>query len=202
MKKKTGQRNHGRYKGITREDIKEKALELFLAKGFHATSTTELCRHLGISKPTLYWHFKNKEDLLFYAHQKLMFELLDPIMESMKRIRDPLDRLEYFIREYVSVICKYPVLKLLVHESMSLEQGHSDWIKDHWRKLLKVLRSALKELKEEGRAKNINDTFAALSLFGMCTWPYYWFDYSKPEGAEELMESIHDTFLNGILKQG
>ena len=197
--KKTVQR-HGRYKGITREHIKEKALELFLAKGYCATSTTELCKHLGISKPTLYWHFKNKEDLLFYAHQELMFKLLDPIMENMQRTQDPLERLQYFIREYVRVICKYPVLKLLVHESMFLDQEHSDWITDHWRKLLKVLRSTLKELQEEGRAKKLNDSFAALSLFGTCTWTYYWFDYSRPEGVEELIENIQETFLKGILE--
>ena len=185
--KKTGQR-HGRYKGITREHIKEKALELFLAKGYYATSTMELCRHLGISKPTLYYHFKNKEGVLFYAHQELMFELLDPIMEEMKRIRDPLERLQYFIGAYIRVICKH------------LDQEHSDWITDHWRQLLKVLRTALKELRDEGHAKEMNDSFTALSLFGMCTWPYYWFDYTRPEGVEELITNIQEIFLKGILK--
>jgi len=199
-KKLTVQKSHARYKGMNKETIKEKALELFLAKGYHATSTAELCRHLKISKPTLYWHYKNKEDLLYYAHQELMLEYLDPIRESMKRIEDPLERLEYFIKEYVAVICKHPELKLLVHESMSLDQEHSDWISNHWRELLNVLRSALKELKEDGRAKkSIDDAFTALSLFGMCTWTYYWFDYKRPEGVVALAENILDVFFNGIL---
>jgi len=174
-------------------------MNLFLAKGFHGTSTAEICKDLNISKPTLYWHFKNKEDLLFYAHQDLMNKLLHSIMKAMKEIRDPLERLKYFIQEYVKIICRYPELKLLVHESMYLDEEHSRWITDQWRGLLVSLNTIFQELKKEGRIKNLKDSFTSLSLIGMCTWPYYWFDYTRPEGVDYLVKNIQDIFLGGIL---
>jgi AcrR family transcriptional regulator len=194
-----GKRNV-RYKGVTRDEIKELAMELFLTKGYHGTSTAEICQELGISKPTLYWHFKNKEDVLFYAHQDLTQKLLIPILDRMKEIEDPLERLRYFIHEYVSVISKNPVLRLLVHENMFLKPEHSEWITSHWKDLLKLLRESLQQLTEQGRVKHLNDAFAALNLIGMCTWSYYWFDYSRPEGVDGLIKTIEEIFLKGILE--
>jgi AcrR family transcriptional regulator len=174
-------------------------MDLFLAKSYHGTSTAEICEHLGISKPTLYWHFKNKEDLLFYAHKDLVNRLLDRIIDAMKEIEDPLERLTFFINEYVRIICKYPELKLLVHESMFLDEEHYKWITDRWSGVLSSLKTIFQELKKQGRMRNLKDSFTALSLFGMCTWPYYWFDYTRPEGVEGLIENIQDIFLRGIL---
>ena len=190
-----------RHKGITKDEIIEKSLELFLEKGYHGTSTAQICNSLGISKPTLYWHFKNKQELVFYAHKNLMNSLLRPILDKMEKCNDPLERIEMFIEEYVRVICKNPVLRLLVQENPYLDAANSKWIVKHWQVLLKLLRKSIKQLQDEDRAKNLDDAFAALNLIGMCTWPYYWFDYSRPGGIEQLIENIKTTFFNGILKQ-
>lgn len=190
-----------RHKGVTRDEITEKAMALFLVKGYHGTSTAELCQELGISKPTLYWHFKNKEEVLYYAHRDLMQRLLIPMLDRMKEIEDPLERLRYFISEHVRIICRYPVLRLLVHENMFLEPEHSDWITSHWKELLNLLRGSLRQLTERGRTKHLNDAFTALSLIGMCTWTYYWFDYSRAEGIDGLIGTIEEIFLGGVLEQ-
>ena len=192
---------NSRHKGITKEAIMDKSLELFLEKGYHGTSTAQICDSLGISKPTLYWHFKNKQELVFYAHKNLMTSLLRPILDKMEKCNEPLERIEMFIEEYVRVICKNPVLRLLVQENPYLDGANSKWIVKHWQVQLKLLRKSIRQLQDEDRAKNLQDAFAALNLIGMCTWPYYWFDYSRPEGIEELIENIKTTFFSGILKQ-
>jgi AcrR family transcriptional regulator len=192
--------NNSRYKGISKDEILEVAMKLFHAKGYHGTSTAEICQCLGISKPTLYWYFKNKEEILFSAHESLMESLLIPIIKGMEGIDDHLERLKYFINEYVPVICANPKLRILVHESMFLDPEHSGVITDNWRKMLKCLRESLQGLELQGRTKPLNPSFIAMSLIGMCTWPYYWFDYSRPEGMSVLVENIAEMFFQGILK--
>jgi AcrR family transcriptional regulator len=191
---------NSRHKGITKDEIMEKALELFLEKGYHGTSTAQICKSLGISKPTLYWHFKNKQELVFYSHKSLVNSLLRPILDKMEKCKDSRERIELFIEEYVRVICRNPVLRLLVQENAYLDAKNSKWIIKHWQVLLKLLRKSISELQDEDRAKNLQDSFSALNLIGMCTWPYYWFDYSRPEGVEGLIENIKKTFFDGILK--
>jgi AcrR family transcriptional regulator len=192
---------NSRHKGITKDEIMEKSLEMFLEKGYHGTSTAQICDSLGISKPTLYWHFKNKQELVFYAHKNLVNSLLRPILDKMEKCNEPLKRIEMFIEDYSRVICKNPVLRLLVQENAYLDATHSQWVVKHWKVLLKLLRKSLRQLQDEDRAKNLDDAFAAMNLIGMCTWPYYWFDYSRPEGIEQLIDNIKITFFNGILKQ-
>lgn len=46
-----------------RDFILDKAKELFIQRGYAATSMDELVRHIGVSKGSIYYHFKSKEEL-------------------------------------------------------------------------------------------------------------------------------------------
>lgn len=190
----------GRHKNISPEEIQEAAIGIILEKGYHATSTADICRALGISKPTLYWHFKNKEALLFSVHKDHVDNLLKPILVEMDNVDDPLERLKFFIRRYVKIICTHRELKLLVDENYCLEPDHQKYVLDSWKQMLDRLRDCLRELKKNAVTKDINEGFVALNLVAMCTWPYNWFDYSRPEGITELTSSIEQMLFEGILK--
>jgi TetR/AcrR family transcriptional regulator len=46
-----------------RNTIRAAAINLFAKKGFAATSTREICEQAGVTKPVLYYYFRNKEQL-------------------------------------------------------------------------------------------------------------------------------------------
>ncbi|MBR6404769.1 MAG: TetR/AcrR family transcriptional regulator [Lachnospiraceae bacterium] len=48
----------------TREKILEAALSLFAEKGYNGTSVGQIAKSVGIKAPSLYKHFKGKEDIL------------------------------------------------------------------------------------------------------------------------------------------
>jgi AcrR family transcriptional regulator len=50
-----------------REDLVAAALRLFLRDGFHATGIAAILDEAGLTKMTLYHHFKSKEDLILAA---------------------------------------------------------------------------------------------------------------------------------------
>ena len=47
-----------------REAILRAAADCFIAKGFHATSMTEICRQAGMSPGTLYHYFRSKSEII------------------------------------------------------------------------------------------------------------------------------------------
>lgn len=55
----------------TRERILEVALDLFIRKGYAATSMREIAAPLGISKAALYYHFPSKADMLMALHLEM-----------------------------------------------------------------------------------------------------------------------------------
>ncbi|MFD8492832.1 TetR/AcrR family transcriptional regulator C-terminal domain-containing protein [Amycolatopsis sp. NPDC059657] len=57
---------------LVREEVVKAALRLLDDVGLENLSLRKLARELGIQAPTLYWHFKNKQDLLDEMHAAAM----------------------------------------------------------------------------------------------------------------------------------
>jgi AcrR family transcriptional regulator len=55
----------------TRERILEVVLELFIRKGYAATSMREIAAPLGISKAALYYHFPSKAHIMLELHLQM-----------------------------------------------------------------------------------------------------------------------------------
>ncbi|GAA3589394.1 TetR family transcriptional regulator [Nonomuraea rosea] len=64
----------------TRAEILRVALRLFTEKGFEGTSTRDISSALGMTKSSLYYHFKNKEEIV----ASLMDERRDELDEFVE----------------------------------------------------------------------------------------------------------------------
>lgn len=51
----------------TRKHLLEAALEIMSEKPFSSVSMTEIAGKVGLSKGAIYWHFKNKDDVLLHV---------------------------------------------------------------------------------------------------------------------------------------
>ncbi len=56
--------------GEARRELLDVAIDCFARFGYHATSIDRIAREAGVTKGALYYHFKDKADLLFAAVQK------------------------------------------------------------------------------------------------------------------------------------
>jgi AcrR family transcriptional regulator len=54
---------------INRDRILEVGWKLFQSKGYRGVSVDEICRQSGVTKPTLYYYFQDKEDLFVQVLQ-------------------------------------------------------------------------------------------------------------------------------------
>jgi TetR/AcrR family transcriptional regulator len=64
-----------------KEAIHNAAAELFAEKGFAATSTREICQRAGVTKPVLYYHFGNKEQL----YEELVLDTFNEYQKELRR---------------------------------------------------------------------------------------------------------------------
>ena len=53
----------------TKENIVKTALQLFLQNGYEKTSLNHIAREVGITKPAIYHHFKNKDEWDYLLYQ-------------------------------------------------------------------------------------------------------------------------------------
>ena len=60
---------------ITKAKILETAERLFSEKGFDATSIDSISKSVGINKATIYYHFKDKNDILISLYEGIIEDL-------------------------------------------------------------------------------------------------------------------------------
>ena len=57
---------------------------------------------------------------------------------------------------------------------------------------------SLEELQASGKVKGVDKTFSTFALIGMCSWLFYWFDYSRKDSAAKVSETFLEIFFRGI----
>jgi AcrR family transcriptional regulator len=77
-----GQGSGDRAGASTRERILDVALDLFTDQGFDGTSMREIAERLRITKPSIYYHFSSKEEILLALHMR-MHELVKPVFARL-----------------------------------------------------------------------------------------------------------------------
>ncbi len=85
----TGTRSDGR------ERILDEARDQFLSKGFAATSMQEIADAVGMTKPALYYHFRDKQDLLLAVLGREMEEGKRAFIAALSDHQTMAERLEY-----------------------------------------------------------------------------------------------------------
>ena len=89
---------------VSREEIVTAALDLLDAQGLDGLTLRRLAGRLGISAPTLYWHIKDKRELLDLVAERIFVEH-QASQPPITDIADPWERVaESFRRQYHAII--------------------------------------------------------------------------------------------------
>jgi len=86
-----------RTKTFVREEILEKAMELFWKKGFHGTSMQDLVDHLGINRASLYATYGDKYQLFLETLTQYRKEQIHMLNKLLKQPEDIIKFLEDFL---------------------------------------------------------------------------------------------------------
>lgn len=82
------------------DDIVNAAIEVFLEKGYEGASMENIALKAHMSKGGLYHHFKSKEEVLYYANNKLC-EPLTAFIQEASSYNKASDGLKAYITNYI-----------------------------------------------------------------------------------------------------
>jgi TetR/AcrR family transcriptional regulator len=93
----------------TRERIIDAAQAIFARDGFVGAKMQEIADRVGIQRPSLFYHFKNKEALFVAAHEQV-FARIEPVFrESLAPTTgDPFAQLDRVSRAVLAVMAEEP----------------------------------------------------------------------------------------------
>ena len=78
-----------------REQVIDVALKLFYKEGFHATGVEKIREEAGVSKKTLYNHFKSKDELILAVLRRRDEQFRNNLMRRVEQLgKTPVEKLE------------------------------------------------------------------------------------------------------------
>jgi AcrR family transcriptional regulator len=180
-----------------RHEIFDASVNLFLAKGFRETSMREIADAAGMGKSSLYDYFKTKDEILLWAIED---ELVDLIAAAKAIVSEPLpaaQRLRKVMARHLDYLVqsKEFYLKLsfevqrLAMESQKRVQAGRHAYQD-------LIRGLIEEGIREGAFRPVDALLTTRTLITILTPTVY---TSRPTGTpREMLDSAFDIIMRGI----
>lgn len=180
-----------RLRPYDQETVVRRAAEVFLARGYDATSMGQLSLALGLSKSSLYHHVRSKEELLARAVGRAL-DALEAIPKELEgATNDPGARLGLVLRRTVAtLLAETPFVTLLVRlrgnspielEALERRRRFDEWV-----------AGIVAEAAEAGAARaDLDPRLVTRLLFGMVNSITEW--YRPPEAPAGPVGATDDA---------
>lgn len=192
----------------TKTRILKVATELFSHFGYLKTSLDEIARDARIAKGTIYYHFRNKEDLFLEAVRNKAEEFFQVLKLELDSVADFEDKLTCFLNFPVHYI--FENMPILVEGMRHIPLSYQEKLEDNRQGYKKRMLSLLQELMESGKAQGIinekidSGRFSEIinDWFLMGDANFINFDQKQlVQRIERDHELIIQLFLYGIIKR-
>ena len=95
-------------KSRVKEPIVAAAAELFRERGFASTSMQDIADAVGLSRPALYYHFGNKDEILESLVEEITLKTARDTARLAEGGGDPAETLRRMVRAYALWILRHP----------------------------------------------------------------------------------------------
>ncbi|WP_432826716.1 TetR/AcrR family transcriptional regulator [Dactylosporangium sp. CA-092794] len=187
--------------GYDQATVLRRAIELFNAKGYDATSMGDLAKDLGLTKSAIYHHVPSKEALLSAALDEALDGLSAAIDTAVTgRGASAYDRLRTALEQSVLILTEHlPAVTLLlrVRGNSELELAALKRRRLLSDKLAALVQAAV----DEGALRDdISPVVISRLLFGTVNSLVEWYDPDGPVDASELARSVAGMVFVGLVK--
>ena len=184
-----------------RNAVLQAAAQLFNERGFHATSLDDIAARLNVSKPTLYYYVKNKDQILIECVREGLQMTIDGIEASRAAGGKAIDQLMACMRVYARVVT--------LDFGMCLIRVGDEELPPDSRKELRRLKSGIDKAfrrlvaagVQEGSLAPCDPKMTAFLISGALSWIGRWYQPDGEYTPEQIAEQCITTLCHGVLRR-
>lgn len=184
-----------------RDAVLSTAAQLFNERGFHATSLDDIAARLNVSKPTLYYYVKNKDDIVIQCVRRGLQMMVDGIEESRKAGGSAIDQLMACMTIYAHIVT--------MDFGMCVIRTNDDELPPASRKEVRRLKAGIdNEFRRlvtlgvaDGSLAPCDPKMVAFLIAGALSWIGHWY---RPDGGytpDEIARQFIATLRDGVLRK-
>ena len=174
---------------MTRDAIRQTAAERFFRQGYESTTVREIADALDIRAASIYYHYPDKQQILFELIDSTMTLLTDGVRAAVATEPRPADQLVAVVVHHVALHALRPLeatlgeteLRSLTGERLDLAVAHRDAYEA-------IVVGVLRRGATTGALVAPDPKLAAYAVISMCTNVGIWF---RPDGRLTLNEVAH-----------
>lgn len=190
-----------------RERILETATRLFYESGFRATSMESIADELSATKPFIYYHFKNKYDLLDEIAMRVTGlanrALEDALADASEENSDPTSVLSSMVRNYARLVLeRQRIIAVFWREESNFTAATRERVEGERQRFTSALASVLVEGNQRGVFKVDQPALTALAIMNLITFTYTWYREAGSFEPDELYNHYIQLTLRMVNVQG
>ena len=150
----------------TKKMIIESSIKLFADKGFNGTSMRDIAKAVGITLPTIYYYFGNKEDLYQSVLREVIEKFIEATATAVVGVEGMREKLVAMGMAKHRFIAENREMMLLYLRELSRPTGEGS-LSESLEKGLMMLEMVVREGIEKGELRQVDPKIAAWYLMGV-----------------------------------
>ena len=158
-----------------RRQIVDAAVQLFIEKGFHKTTTRQIASAAGFSIGSLYEYVASKEDVLYLVCDAIHHEVERGVNEALARTSGGEAALTEMIREYILVCDQMRDHLLLIYqETKSLPKQWRKRVLENEVRITNIFTEVLKRMTDSGEMPSLDECSLELIAHNITVLGHMW----------------------------
>ncbi|MBS0293763.1 MAG: TetR family transcriptional regulator [Proteobacteria bacterium] len=184
-----------------RNAVLSTAAQMFNERGFHATSLDDIAARLHVSKPTLYYYVKNKDDILLQCVNQGLRMTLDGIEASRAAGGNAVDQLRACMQVYADIVMQpFGTCLIRVGDEEVPEPSRTE-LRRMKSEIDLAFRRLVAQGVQEGSLAPCDPKITAFVIAGALSWIGRWYQPGGAYTPEQLAEQCIGTLLSGVVSR-
>lgn len=182
-----------------REQILLEAGELFYEHGYQRTTLEMVAKRLGVTKPFIYYHFKDKAEILTEISKRGISRGNEVMRQSLTGGGNASTRLYEASKAIVrTVLHSQHYTAIFFREQKNYDPEIRAQLETLHREFDELLSRLLEEGVARGEFRIPDIRLCALAIGGMVNWAYTWYRESGRLSVDELCEGMAQLVLQMV----
>ena len=186
-----------------RAAILSRAAKLFNTKGARSTTLADVANKLGLTKTSLYYYVRTKEDLIFQCYQSALAKLHQSLDEVEAETDDSLERVLRAMERHIEISLDsltargdYYAAPL---ELAVLPEANRALLEQEYLRMFKRFRGYIRDGIADGVIRDCHTTSTARALLSALDWSFYWLYEMPAAESNEAALKIRQLFTKGLV---
>jgi AcrR family transcriptional regulator len=185
-----------------RTAILSQAARLFNYKGSRATTLKDIAESLGLTKTSLYYYVRTKEELIYQCYMAALDYHLLNLDEIERRHSGAMERTKAFFLQHFddwrdAQQGNAPHIAALM-EIAALRDPHRKEVESRYIEMFKRLREFVRQGIAEGSMRACDPTSTTRALLGSLDWTFSWLQSVPLESVDDIANEALDIVSHGI----